>query len=152
MLRIYKSFFAASLLLFFFIVPVFAFGAQDDVYFGGGANNNASAGSGAQRDVGIGTSLNPLKGASDFCELALALYNLGFAFFIPIAALAFVYSGFRFVEARGNPDKLQKAKKQFAYIFIGIFVIFFAWVLIVAATNVIISLGADNSFNTCLRY
>jgi len=38
---------------------------------------------------------------------------------IPIVALFIIYTGFLFVEAQGNPEKLTKAKKSLMYTLIG---------------------------------
>ncbi len=38
---------------------------------------------------------------------------------IPLIALAIIYTGFLFVEAQGNPEKLSKAKKALIYTLIG---------------------------------
>ena len=38
---------------------------------------------------------------------------------IPIVALAIIYTGFLFVEAQGNPEKITKAKKALTYTLIG---------------------------------
>jgi hypothetical protein len=38
---------------------------------------------------------------------------------VPIVALAIIYTGFLFVEAQGNPEKITKAKKALTYTLIG---------------------------------
>jgi Type IV secretion system pilin len=48
---------------------------------------------------------------------------------LPILTLFIVYSGFMFVTARGNPEKLRKARENFLYVIIGAILILGAWVL-----------------------
>ena len=48
---------------------------------------------------------------------------------LPIITLFIVISGFMFVAARGNQDKLSKAKQNFVYVIIGAILILGAWVL-----------------------
>lgn len=53
---------------------------------------------------------------------------------IPFIVLAFIYSGLSFVLARGNADKVTKAKNMFLYTIIGTLLILGAWTI----TNAII--------------
>ena len=55
---------------------------------------------------------------------------------LPILTLFIVYSGFMFVMARGNEQKLSDAKKNFFYVILGAILILGAWVLstLIAAT------------------
>ncbi|KKR61052.1 hypothetical protein A2643_02810 [Candidatus Nomurabacteria bacterium RIFCSPHIGHO2_01_FULL_39_220] len=46
---------------------------------------------------------------------------------IPIIALAIIYSGFLFVEARGNSEKLGKAKDALLYTLIGAAILLGSW-------------------------
>ncbi len=48
---------------------------------------------------------------------------------VPIIALAIIYSGFLFVFARGNSEKLTKAKDALLYTIIGATLILGAWAL-----------------------
>ncbi|MDR3571561.1 MAG: pilin [Candidatus Pacebacteria bacterium] len=48
---------------------------------------------------------------------------------LPILTLFIVYSGFLFVFARGNEEKLGKAKQNFMYVILGAILILGAWVL-----------------------
>ena len=55
---------------------------------------------------------------------------------LPILTLFIVYAGFRFVIARGNPDRITEAKNNFFYVLIGSILIIGAWTLaiIIGAT------------------
>jgi hypothetical protein len=48
---------------------------------------------------------------------------------IPIVALAVIYSGFLFVEARGNSEKLTKAKDALLYTLIGAAILLGSWAI-----------------------
>jgi hypothetical protein len=48
---------------------------------------------------------------------------------LPILTLFIVYAGFQFVTARGNSEKLNKAKMNFFYVILGAILILGAWVL-----------------------
>ncbi len=79
-----------------------------------------------------GTLSNPLQAATiqDFLKgiLGAAMY-LG----LPIIALIIVYSGFMFVTARGNSEKIKAAIYNFQWVAIGTGVFLGAWAL----TNII---------------
>lgn len=48
---------------------------------------------------------------------------------LPIIALAFIYSGFLFVQAQGKPEELKTAKSAFIYSLIGGAILLGAWAL-----------------------
>ncbi|WP_230687680.1 hypothetical protein, partial [Streptococcus pneumoniae] len=48
---------------------------------------------------------------------------------LPFLVLFAVYSGFMFVEARGNVEKLEEARKNFFYVIIGALIIFASWTI-----------------------
>jgi Na+-driven multidrug efflux pump len=48
---------------------------------------------------------------------------------IPIIALSIIYTGFLFVEAQGNPEKITKAKKAFLYTVVGAALLLGAFVI-----------------------
>ncbi len=81
---------------------------------------------------------NPLK--VDTIEEALALFmSMVLRIAIPFIIVFFIWSGLNFILARGNKDKLEKAKKMFWYTIIGSLLILGAWTI----TNAII--GTVNS-------
>lgn len=47
----------------------------------------------------------------------------------PILVLALVYSGFLFVTAQGNPQKLQKARTVLKWVIVGAVIIFARWLI-----------------------
>ncbi|OHB20137.1 MAG: hypothetical protein A2854_04980 [Parcubacteria group bacterium RIFCSPHIGHO2_01_FULL_56_18] len=48
---------------------------------------------------------------------------------IPLITIFVVYAGFKFISARGKPDSLNEAKKNFTYVILGAILILSAWVL-----------------------
>lgn len=48
---------------------------------------------------------------------------------LPLLTLAFVYSGFLFIKAQGNPSQLGDAKNNFMYTVLGAILILGAWVI-----------------------
>lgn len=86
--------------------------------------------------IGGGTNINvkienPLgtdgpQNISDFIKLAIkVVLVVG----VPIAALAIIYTGFLFVQAQGNSEKLTKAKNALLYTLIGTALLLGAFVI-----------------------
>lgn len=59
---------------------------------------------------------------------------------IPIIALAIIYCGFLFVAARGNSEKLKKAKDAITYTLIGAAILLGAWALAQLISETVLSL------------
>ena len=59
---------------------------------------------------------------------------------IPIIALAIIYSGFLFVAARGNSEKITKAKDALLYTLIGAAILLGAWALALLISSTVLSL------------
>ena len=71
---------------------------------------------------------NPIE--SDSIEALLAvILNIIVRVGMPLIILAFIYSGFKFIEARGNPAKLETAKTAILWTAIGAAVLIGAKVL-----------------------
>lgn len=60
---------------------------------------------------------------------------------IPILALAIIFCGFMFVEARGKPEKITKAKDALFYTLIGGAILLGAWALSILISETILKLG-----------
>ncbi len=58
-----------------------------------------------------------------------AILNIVIDIGIPIVTLAIIYSGFLFVQAQGNPEKLETAKKTLVYTLIGATLLLGSYVL-----------------------
>ena len=84
---------------------------------------------------------NPLK--VDTIQEAIKLFmDAVLKIAIPFIVLAFLWSGFNFVLARGNSEKVTKAKNMFVFTIIGTLLILGAWTI----TNAII--GTVNSITS----
>ncbi|MFM7088786.1 MAG: pilin [Candidatus Paceibacterota bacterium] len=73
---------------------------------------------------------NPLDGKIDnlngFIKILLeGVIKIG----IPLIAIALVYSGYLFVTAAGNPQKIEKAKDAFVYALIGGAILLGSWAI-----------------------
>ncbi len=60
---------------------------------------------------------------------------------IPVVALAIIYCGFLFVSARGNPEKLGKAKDALLYTLIGAAILLGSWAIAMLISETVIGLG-----------
>ena len=74
---------------------------------------------------------NPLAGGSvnDIPTLIREILKIVITIGVPIVALAIIYSGFLFVAAQGNPEKLKKAKDTLLYVIIGAAILLGAYVI-----------------------
>jgi len=59
---------------------------------------------------------------------------------MPIVALAIIYCGFLFVEARGNTEKLTKAKSALLYTIIGAAILLGSWAIAGLIANTVLVL------------
>ena len=60
---------------------------------------------------------------------------------MPIIALSIIYSGFLFVAARGNSEKLSKAKDTLLYTLIGAAILLGSWAIAELIKSTVTSLG-----------
>jgi hypothetical protein len=79
-------------------------------------------------NTGSGTCIqNPLGNIDSFPKLAKALFDALLPIGVSIGVLFIVWSGFKFVWAQGNPEKLKEARTTFLYTIIGIGIFLAAW-------------------------
>jgi len=76
-----------------------------------------------------GRFCNPISGANTIHEFIQVFLDGALTIGIPIVALAIIYSGFLFVAASGNSEKLGKAKTALLYSVIGAAVLLGSWAL-----------------------
>lgn len=93
------------------------------------------------------TLVNPLK-VDSFCKLIVAVVNAVIIIGIPVAVLFIVWAGFKFVFAQGNPGELEKAKKNFFYVIIGLAIFVGASLIASVIVNTVQQLGV-NGLNSC---
>lgn len=102
--------------------------AVDEENEGGGGNDGGNEGSGGN-DTGnegtggnIPTIENPI-GPDSIQELLAVILSAIVQIAIPFLVLAVMWVGFLFVAARGNPEKLSKAKQALFFTLIGALII-----------------------------
>jgi len=84
---------------------------------------------------------NPLKNGNstipDFIKTILTgVVEIG----MPVIALAVIYSGFLFVKAQGNPEKITEAKNSLLYTLIGAALLLGAWAIAQLISNTVLAL------------
>ncbi len=62
---------------------------------------------------------NPLSGISTIPQLLVAILRVVITIAIPIIILFFMLAGFKYVTARGNPEKIKEASQALLYAVIG---------------------------------
>ncbi len=62
---------------------------------------------------------NPLGGIDTLPELIVAILRVVIAVGFPVLVLAIIYTGFLFISAQGNPDKIKDARTAFTWTIIG---------------------------------
>lgn len=84
---------------------------------------------------------NPLK--VDTLQGAIAVFmDAVIKIAIPFIVVFFIWAGFKFILARGNPTELEKAKKTFWYTVIGTLLILGAWAITDAIVGTINSIAS----------
>lgn len=83
---------------------------------------------------------NPLNNIDSFGELITAVLDIVIMIGFPVAVLAIMYSGFLFVTAQGNSEKLESAKAALLWTIIGTAVLLGASVLSTGVSSTIESL------------
>ncbi len=99
---------------------------------------------------GTFTLIDPL-GVKNFCDLVKSLLNIVLAIGVPVAVLFLVWSGFRFILARGNMTELGVARKNFYYVIIGIAIFLGAWTLATIISATIQTLDSSGTVQFCGR-
>ncbi len=72
--------------------------------------------------------LNPLK-ANTISELLSLIIDAAILILMPLVVLAIIYSGFMFLIAQGNEEKLKTAKNNFLWVIVGVAVLLGAKVI-----------------------
>lgn len=115
-----------SLLLTLFIM-VFSIALVNNVNADVDTNSPSSAPATTPQSAGI---TNPLgDGIDSLPKLIEAILNIVLVIGVPIVALAIIYSGFLFVQAQGNTEKITGAKKTLLYTIVGAALLLGAWVI-----------------------
>jgi len=91
-------------------------------------------------DPADGKICNPLSNINTINDLIKTLLEGLIRIGMPIIALAIIYSGFLFVFARGNSEKLTQAKDALLYTLIGAAILLGSWGIAQLISNTVLSL------------
>lgn len=91
-------------------------------------------------DLNAGKIINPIPSITDVPSLIQKILEGLLKIGIPVVALAVIYSGFLFVFARGNSEKLTKAKDALLYTLIGAAVLLGSWALAKLISETVLAL------------
>jgi hypothetical protein len=86
-----------------------------------------------------GTVCNPIN-ESNISDFILVILQGVIKIGIPIVALAIIYSGFLFVAAQGNSEKLKEAKRALMYSLIGAAILLGSWAIAQLISNTVLAL------------
>ncbi len=94
-------------------------------------SSSAQLEGGAAQDPDPTTGMinNPLPEVTDLKDFLKTILKAVIKLGIPLVALAIIYSGFLFVTALGNAEKLSKAKDAFIWSLIGAAVLLGSWAI-----------------------
>lgn len=88
-----------------------------------------------------GKILNPIAGIDTvqglIKTLLIGLIKIG----MPVVALAIIYSGFLFVSARGNSEKITKAKESLMYTLIGAAILLGSWAIAILISDTVLGIS-----------
>jgi hypothetical protein len=151
----YSSVFATLLLFVVLLTPALALGAATGQPTGGatgqpfgGATGQPSGGATSPRAGQVVSLDNPLGGVTSFCQLITKILEAVMAIGIPIAILFIVWAGFQFVLAQGNPGGLEKARRNFLNVIIGIGIFVGSSLIAQVIINTLHDLGV-RGINSC---
>jgi hypothetical protein len=85
--------------------------------------------------------VNPI-GVNDLNGLIKSILEGAIKIGIPIIALAIIYSGFLFVSAQGNAEKLKTAKRALIYSLVGAAILLGSWAIAQLISETVISVTA----------
>lgn len=137
--KVFAGSVAGLLLIFsmtFAVSPVFA--NQHQGATGGLSGVGVSAGTPSPRN----TIQNPLSGISTVSQFVEAILKGILAIGMPVAVFFIVLSGFRFIAAQGNQEKLSDAKNNFMWTIIGVAIFIGAWTLATLIASTLKQIGA----------
>ncbi len=116
-------------ILAFTLVMPFVVGAADSSTPGKKSTPDSSTPGASTKVTGINFTIkNPIK-VNSIPELIKTILEAVIIIGVPIVALAIIYCGFLFVQARGNGEEIKKAKTALIYTIVGAMLLLGSWVL-----------------------
>lgn len=123
---------------------------------GGGPGDNPAASTAGAANTLVFTDFsriqNPLGEDWNAWQFLHKLFSNFVKIALPFMIVFMVYSGFLFVEARGNAEKLSKARKNFMYVIIGALLILSAWTIALMLKGTVQQFEAYNHLFTNLKF
>ncbi|MFT7328161.1 MAG: hypothetical protein ACI870_000341 [Crocinitomicaceae bacterium] len=112
----------------FFSIGTFSYAETEIVDPGVGGTNIIDTGNDSNS---FDKLQNPLQnsGIDDIPKLVRTILDIVLTIAVPIIAVAIIYTGFLFIAAQGNPEKLKVAKDTLLYVLIGAAVLLAAYVI-----------------------
>jgi len=89
-----------------------------------------------------GTICNPIPRVTSVPDLIKTILEGLLKIGLPVVALAIVYCGFLFVQARGKPEAITKAKDALLYTLIGAAILLGSWAIAEMISATVIELGS----------
>ena len=96
----------------------------------------------ASESCPLGTICNPIPSVAGVPDLIKLILTGALKIGIPLVALAVIYCGFLFVFARGNSEKLTKAKDALLYTLIGAAILLGSWAIAQMISATVTGLGS----------
>lgn len=91
----------------------------------------------------VGNGLVPCKDTCDFNDILNLVNNLItfliVTLFAPIIIILFMYAGYKYLTAEGNPSKIANIKKMVWHIFIGMLLVLCSWLIVKTILTIISS-------------
>ena len=128
--------FALLVLSFLVVFPVISFAQGSKV---NSPSNSGSSVNSPPVNSSDGKILNPIS-ADTLDGFILVILKGVIKIMIPVIALAIIYCGFLFVQARGNPEALGKAKTALIYTLIGAAILLGSWAIAQLISNTVLAL------------
>lgn len=121
----------ASLLLLVFVLPMVSFAENHDKGSVTSPSDKGSVTSPSKSDPNKGMIRDPLggNGPKDIPVFIRNVLKGALKILLPVVALAIIYSGFLFVTAMGNSEKLTRAKNALLYSLIGAAILLGSWAI-----------------------
>lgn len=90
-----------------------------------------------------GNGLVPCENTCDFNDILQLINNLITflitTLFIPIIILLFMYAGFKYITAEGNPSKIANLKKMVWHIIVGMLLVLCSWLIVKTILSILSS-------------
>ena len=129
-----KNLYKLLLLAFLILIPIISFADEGEGSFPPEPSGTFPS------DPNAGKLINPIS-VDSIQELIKTLLEGVLKIGIPIVALAIIYCGFLFVAARGNAEKITKAKSALLYTLIGATILLGSWAIAELLRNTVLELA-----------